>query len=127
MKKRARVIGLVILIIVVAAGWQIASAEISSIEFHDDLKYIAAQNSENIGIATPKTDDQVRDDVIASAAEDGIHLQPDQIQLQRITIVREYTTTITRFDLAVNYKTRVNLLLYSFDLHFNQQARNSGP
>lgn len=124
MKKRARVIGLLIFIIVVAAGWQIASAEISSIEFRDDLRYIAAQNAANIGVATPKTDDQVREDVVASAAEYGIHLQPDQIQLQRITIAH-YLSNTTRFNLAVSYTRRVNLLLYSFDLHFNQQARNS--
>lgn len=124
MKKRARVIGVLIFIIVVAAGWQIASAEISSIEFRDDLRYIAAQNAANIGVATPKTDDQVREDVVASAAEYGIHLQPDQIQLQRITIAH-YLSNTTRFNLAVSYTRRVNLLLYSFDLHFNQQARNS--
>lgn len=123
MKKRARVIGLLIFIIVVAAGWQIASAEISSIEFRDDLRYIAAQNAANIGVATPKTDDQVREDVVASAAEYGIHLQPDQIQLQRITIAH-YLSNTTRFNLAVSYTRRVNLLLYSFDLHFNQEARN---
>lgn len=123
MKKRARVIGVLIFIIVVAAGWQIASAEISSIEFRDDLRYIAAQNAANIGVATPKTDDQVREDVVASAAEYGIHLQPDQIQLQRITIAH-YLSNTTRFNLAVSYTRRVNLLLYSFDLHFNQEARN---
>lgn len=123
MKKRARVIGVLIFIIVIAAGWQIASAEISSIEFRDDLRYIAAQNAANIGVATPKTDDQVREDVVASAAEYGIHLQPDQIQLQRITIAH-YLSNTTRFNLAVSYTRRVNLLLYSFDLHFNQEARN---
>lgn len=123
MKKRARVIGVLIFIIVVAAGWQIASAEISSIEFRDDLRYIAAQNAANIGVATPKTDDQVREDVVASAAEYGIQLQPDQIQLQRITIAH-YLSNTTRFNLAVSYTRRVNLLLYSFDLHFNQEARN---
>lgn len=123
MKKRARVIGVLIFIIVIAAGWQIASAEISSIEFRDDLRYIAAQNAANIGVATPKTDDQVREDVVASAAEYGIQLQPDQIQLQRITIAH-YLSNTTRFNLAVSYTRRVNLLLYSFDLHFNQEARN---
>lgn len=119
---------LVLLLVIpaAAAGWQIASAEVSNIEFRDDLRYIAAQNGPNIGLNAPKTDDQVREDVVTSAAEYGIDLQPDQVKLKRITISHPYGLTITRFDLTVSYKTRVNLLLYSFDLHFNQTARNDG-
>lgn len=115
-------IGLAILLCIVAVGWQIASAELSNIELHDDLSEIAAQNSSNIGLAAPKTDDQVREDVVSAAAECGIHLQPDDVRLQRITITRPYSVNITRFELAVSYTTHVRLLLWSFDLHFDQTS-----
>jgi hypothetical protein len=101
----------------VIVGWQIASAEFNNIEFHDDLRDIAAQPGSNIGLNTPKTDDQVREQVVASAAEHGIYLQPEQVQLRRIT--NGYSA---RFDLAVDYTARVNLVLYSFNLHFNQTS-----
>lgn len=113
---------LLLIIPAAAAGWQIGSAQLSNIEFHDDLRDIAAQNGANVGLNAPKTDDQVREDVVTSAAEYGIHLQPGQVKLQRITITGQYRPTITRFDLAVSYTTRVNLLLGSFDLHFNQTS-----
>jgi hypothetical protein len=118
MSKRIRAIGLLILIPTMAVGWQIASAALSNIEFHDDLRDIAAQNGVNIGLNSPKTDDQVREDVVASAAEHGIHLQPEQVKLQRVTTPPYHV----RFDLAVSYTTRVNLLLCSFNLHFNQTS-----
>jgi hypothetical protein len=122
MTKRGLAVGLLIFVPAIVAGWQIASAELSNVEFHDDLRYIAAQNGANIGLNSPKTDDQVRDDVISSAAEYGIRLQPDQITLQRIVLGEPSQPNITRFNLAVSYTTRVNLLLYSFDLHFNQTS-----
>jgi hypothetical protein len=109
--------GLLILIATMLVGWQIASAEIDSIEFHSDLRDIAAQTGANIGLDSPKTDDQVRGEIVTAAAGCGIHLQPEKIKLQRITIGHSAT-----FDLAVDYTTRVNLLLYSFNLYFNQTS-----
>ena len=115
MRKRTLAIALVILTPIVAIGWQIASADINNAEFHGDLRYIATQTSVNIGLTSPKTDDQVREDIIAAAAEDGIHLEPDQIKLQRIR-----SGLYIRFNLAVNYTIPVNLLVDSFNLHFVQ-------
>jgi hypothetical protein len=117
MRKRILIIGLLVLIPTAVVGWQISSAELDNIEFHDDLRDIAAQMGANIGLDIPKTDDQVRDEVVTTAARHGIHLQPDQIKLRRIT--NRYST---RFDLAVDYTARVNLLLYSFNLRFNQTS-----
>jgi hypothetical protein len=106
---------LLVLIPTVAAGWQIASAEIDNIEFHSDLRDISTQPAANIGLDSPKTDDQIRDQVVAAAAECGIHLQPDQVRLQRFT--RDH---YVRFGLAVDYTVRVNLLVRSLNLHFAQ-------
>ena len=114
MRKRILAIGLVIVVPGVAVGGQVASAEVRSIVFHDDLRFIAAQIGENIGTSTPKTDEQVQEEVVTSAADDGIHLQPEQVKLQRITILNH-----TSFDITVSYTMRVRLPYYSFDLHFN--------
>ncbi|HTU36122.1 MAG TPA: hypothetical protein VMF66_20150 [Candidatus Acidoferrum sp.] len=116
MKKRVAM-GLLIFAAVAAVGWQIASIELGNIEFHDDLRYIAAQTGMNIGLNTPKTDEQVREEVVRAAAEDGIHLQPDQVKLQRISV-----PYYVHFNLAVSYTRRLNLLVYSFNLRFNQTS-----
>lgn len=97
---RKLVIAALILFPVVAVGWQVGSAEVSNYEFHDDLGYIAAQSRVNIGLQSPETDDQVRNDVIASAAEDGIRLRPDQVQVKRVTITFPRNPPLTHYDVA---------------------------
>lgn len=123
---RKLVIAALILFPVVAVGWQVGSAEVSNYEFHDDLGYIAAQSRVNIGLQSPETDDQVRNDVIASAAEDGIRLRPDQVQVKRVTITFPRNPPLTHYDVAVSYAMPVNLLLYSFHLHFHQAIAKRG-
>jgi hypothetical protein len=115
MPKRVLIVGLLVLIPTVAVGWQIASAELDNIEFHSDLRDISTQAAANVGLDSPKTDDQVRDEVVTAAAEHRIHLQPDQVKVERFT--RDH---YARFGLAVDYTARVNLLVGSFNLHFVQ-------
>lgn len=116
-KKLVFITGFLVFAVMAVVGWQITSAEIGNIELHDDLKDIAAQNGVNIGLNSPKSDDQIRADVVNSAAEHGIHLQLEQVKLERID-----TPFHLHYDLDVSYTRRVNLLLCSFDLHFKQTS-----
>lgn len=119
-KKVVLIVGLAILAIVAAIGWQLAAIQIDNAELHADLRDVAAQNGVNIGVNAPKTDDEVRDEVIATAADHGLRLQPDQIRLQKYT---DATTRRIWYDIAVDYTARINLLVYSYEIHLIQSNK----
>lgn len=114
-KKWVLFVGFLGVLVAVAVAWQVAFAEIGNIEFRDDLRDIASQNGVNIGLNPPKTDDQIRQDVVAAAADCGFHLQADEVRLERIA-----DPFHLHYNLDVSYARRMNLLVYSFDLHFKQ-------
>jgi hypothetical protein len=117
MAKVTLIVGLAILAVAVAIGWQFASCELDNIELHDDLRDVAAQNGVNIGLNAPKTDEQIRNEVVSTAAEHGLHLQPDQVTLQKFA-----SGLTVRYHLTVDYDAQVNLLLHTFTLHFTQSS-----
>jgi len=125
MRKIVLVSALVILAIALPAGWQIASVYLDNIELHDDLKDAAAQNGVNIGLNSPKSDDQMRKEVIDTAAEHRLRLQPDQITLQKHAGPRSDDPSAGRisYDITVDYTAHVNLLVYSYSVHFVQSNR----
>ncbi len=110
MKRVLLIIGLAICIITVTIGCQIAAVYLDVIELHDDLRDVAAQNGVNIGLNAPKTDDQVRKEVITTAAEHGLRLQPDQITLKKHSDDGNYRIW---YEVRVDYTARINLFLYS--------------
>lgn len=124
MKKFVLIAGLAILVIAVAIGWQVAAAYIGNVELHDDLKDAAAQNGVNIGLNSPKSDDEMRKEVIATAAEHGVRLQPDQITLKKYT--DEYKARVW-YDITVDYTVPVNLLVFSYKMHFIQSNQSPTP
>lgn len=117
MRKVVLISGLVIGAVVVAIAWQIASIKLNNIEFHDELRDIAEQRGANIGLVAPKTDDEVRGQVVRAAVEHGFDIEPDQVTLERIT-----NGLYAHFNLKVDYTARVNLLVCSFNLHFTQTS-----
>ncbi|HUJ82053.1 MAG TPA: hypothetical protein VLW83_09220 [Candidatus Acidoferrales bacterium] len=120
-----KIVLLAVLATAVIAGYiglQFASAYIDNIELHDDVRDVAAQNGVNIGLNSPKTDDEVRMEVVRTAAEHGLHLRPDQINLQKYVNADVHRIW---YDVTVDYTVRVNLLVCSYTLHFVQS--NKGP
>jgi len=79
---------------------------------------LSAQVGTKIGLDAQKSDDQFRNSVIRKAAAVGIHLEPDQITVRRL-VESEGTSSGPVVYLEANYTARVNLLVYSFRLHFN--------
>jgi len=122
MKKVILIAGLAILVI--SVGWQVAAAYIGNVELHDDLKDAAAQNGVNIGLNSPKTDDEMRKEIIATAAEHDVRLQPDQIALKKYTDPSTYRVW---YDITVDYTASINLLVYSYKLHFIQSNKSPTP
>ncbi len=121
MGKAKIVVGLIALAGVAMAGWQVASCEIANTELQSDLHDLAAQIGTRIGLDPQKSDDELRASVIRKAENLGIHLEPNQVSVQR-TGESEGTSRAPVVVLAVDYTARVNLLVYSFSLHFNPSS-----
>jgi len=115
---RAKILlGLAVLALAVAVSWQIASCEIANLELQTDLRDIAAQVGSRIGLDAPNSDDDLRNAVIHKAREYDIQLEPAQVTVQHTGSGKTLTTY-----LAADYKSRVNLLVYSFTLHFTPSS-----
>jgi hypothetical protein len=117
MGKAKLILGLAVMGFAVAAGWQIASSEIANLELQTDMRDIAAQVASRIGLEAPNSDEDLRNAVIHKAEEHDIQLEPAQVTVQRTGGGK----TLAIY-LAADYKARVNLLLYSFNLHFTPSS-----
>jgi hypothetical protein len=117
MGKAKLILGLAILGLAVVAAWQIASSEIANMELQADMRDIAAQGGSRIGLEAPNSDEDLRNAVIHKAEEQGIQLEASQVTVQRTGSGK--TLAIS---LAADYKARVNLVLYSFSLHFTPSS-----
>jgi len=103
----------VLLALLASTGWQIAACEIANYELQDELKDLASLNSARIGLAAPKSDDDLREAVISQARAHGIVLAPGQV------IVRSSgSNEAPVVYLAANYKARIALPGYSFTIRF---------
>jgi hypothetical protein len=117
MRKAKIIPGLAVLGLALIAGWQIAWWELANLEFQSDLRDIAAEIAARIGLSAPTMDEDLRNLVIHKAERYEIQLQPDQITVQHIGAGDASTVY-----LAVDYKVRVNLLVYSLTLHFTPSS-----
>jgi hypothetical protein len=117
MGKAKLILGLAILGLVVAAGWQIASCEIANLELQTDMRDIAAQVASRIGLEAPNSDEDLRNAVIHKAEEHDIQLEPVQVTVQHTG-----SGKTSAINIAADYKARVNLLVYSFTLHFTPSS-----
>ena len=118
MGKARIILGLAVLGLALIASWQIASCELANLELQSDLRDLAAQAGTRIGLNAPSTDEDLRNAVIRKAEHYEIQLQPEQVTVQRTG-----TGAAATIYLAADYKARVNLLGYSFTLHFNPSSK----
>jgi hypothetical protein len=107
-----------ILALLVSTGWQIAACELANFELQDELKDLASQNGAKIGLAAPRSDDDLRDAVIGKAREHDIALKPGQV-----TVRRSGSADAPVLYLAVRYSARVILPGYSFTFNFAPNTR----
>lgn len=119
MRNRA-IVGLVLLALAGVIGWQVAACYLAKSELQSDMRDLAVQNPFRIGLAPAPTEQGLLNSVIARAKEHGIQLQP-----QEVTVQCTFTPDILSVSLAAHYETRVNLLVYSFTLHFTPSASHS--
>lgn len=118
MRKIKIIVGLAFLVLALIAGWQIAACELANLELQSDLRDLAAQAGARIGLNAVSSDEELRADVILKDKEHEIQLEPEQVTVQRLS-----TGSASTVYLAADYKARVNLLGYSFTLHFIPSSR----
>ena len=117
MEKVKFIFGLVVLALAIMTGWQIASCELANIEFHEELRDIAAQGGAKIGLLSFRTDEELRDAVIHEAKRHDIQLESTQV-----TVERAGTPPAQIIYLAADYKSRVKVPGFSFTLHFHPSS-----
>lgn len=106
-----------LLALVVLVGWRVGSCELANLQLQDDMHDLASQAAAHIGFSVPRSDDDFRDSVIRKAKEHGIALEPNQVTVQRAG--SGMTSTVY---LAADYRAPVNLLAFSFLLHFTPSS-----
>jgi hypothetical protein len=77
------IVGLLLLGLAALAGWQIGSVYLANTELQSDLKDLSSLTGMRIGLVNPRTDSEIRELVVAKAAERGIHLDPVQVAVER--------------------------------------------
>jgi hypothetical protein len=117
MGKVKLILGLAGLALAIIVGWQIASCALANLEFHEDLRDLAAQGGARIGLGNFSTDEDLRDAVIREAKKYEIQLEPEQV-----TVRRAGTAKVPIIYLAADYKAHVMLPVCSFTLHFNPSS-----
>jgi hypothetical protein len=94
-------------------GWQVVGAEITNTMFRDELREMTQQLTNRLGLTPPTSEEELRDLVVRKADKHEIPLDPKQVTV-RITGPSGHRTIY----IAVDYRVPVNLLVYSFNLHF---------
>ncbi|HTW57121.1 MAG TPA: hypothetical protein VMD99_03210 [Terriglobales bacterium] len=109
------IVGVLVVVFVVYAAFQIAPVELNNYSFQDDLKNIAM-----MGGANPhETDQELLDQVMRKAKDRDIALAPEQVTVQRIG-----TPGAPAVYVAADYSVPVSLPGYSFVLHFTPSSGN---
>ena len=121
MRKAAVTLGLAVLLLAAFAAWQITACYVANSQLQSDMKDLAVQNRARIGLAEFSTEGELRNGVVARAKEHGIQLAPEQVTAQR-----SLTPGMLDISLAADYQTRLNLLGFSYTMHFTPSGSHRG-
>ncbi|MFZ0859344.1 MAG: hypothetical protein ABR881_18025 [Candidatus Sulfotelmatobacter sp.] len=111
------IVGFLVVIGAIYAGFQIIPPELTNYSFQDDLRNLAM-----VGGSNPRlTDQELVDSILKKAQEHQIALTPEQVTVQRIG-----TPGMNAVYVAADYSVPVSLPGYSFSLHFTPSSGNRG-
>jgi hypothetical protein len=103
-----------IVVAVFTAGWRMLDPKITNVVFQDELQNLAQELDSRVGPSSRKSDEELRNIVIHLAEKHDIELDPQQLIL-RTSGLPEHRV----FYISVHYAIPVNLLVYSYRLHFS--------
>src|SRR5947209_5686232 len=109
------IIGLLAIILVIVACFEIVPPLMANYSFQDDLRNVALVDGANF----QKTEEDVRNDVVRKAKDQNLPITPKQITVQRIN-----TPGMSALYVAADYSETVSLPGYSFDMHFTPSSGN---
>ena len=117
MKKIKIILGLAAFYVLLSAFWQIGACELADIELKDDMKQMTAQFGMRTGVSDIASDADLRDTVLAKAAQYGITLSPNQV-----TVLRDgyEKNAIPYFE--ADYSVPIVLPGFSFAMYFNPSS-----
>jgi hypothetical protein len=113
MKKVLFVAILALLGAAVVAAYQVGSVYLANVELQSDLKDLSSLTGTRIGLVDPRSPDQIRDQVIEHAAEHGIRLEPEQINVDRNGEGKDGTIYI-----STAYDANMSVFGYRWTIHF---------
>ncbi len=111
------VVGVILLLLAAIAGWQVGSVYLSNIELTSDLKDLSSLTGMRIGLVDPRSDAEFRDLVIAKAAQDGIQLEPEQINVERTGVGIQGS-----IHLSTEYDVSKDVLGFTWKKHFTAES-----
>jgi hypothetical protein len=112
-KLPSRLLGAALLLALYIGG-QAVWANIMHHQFQDDVNEAAAQIGGKIGLKPPSTDDDLRARILRDAADCGIQLTPQQIQIARHESDGNWAVTI-----SVDYTVPIGVLGVHHQLNFS--------
>ena len=105
--------GVLAILFVIYACFQIAPPMMANYSFQDDLRQVALMDSGNF----QKTEDDVRNEVLKRAKEHDLPIDARQIIVQRVN-----TPGMSALYVAADYTVPISLPGYSFDMHFTPNS-----
>jgi len=106
-----------LLVLPAAAGWQIAAWELANTNLQEEMRDMGSQAGSHIGFIPPMSDDEARSALVRKAKEHGIELKPNQVR-----VWRKGSGETSTLHLAAEYSAPVNLVFFSFHLHFTPSS-----
>jgi hypothetical protein len=119
MGKGKVIVGVALVCFAIFAGWQVVSCELANAAFQEDLQDLSAQGGTRIGLLSASSEEDLRNTVIRKAGTHDIVLQPGQIIVEK-----QGTPEYPFVYIAADYKARVNLPGFSFELHFTPASKH---
>jgi len=121
-KRVGFILGFVIFAMAAIPGWQIAASYLANYELQSEMNDLAAQNGARVGLAALSSEDEFSKSVIERAKQHGILLNPEQV-----TVDLTATPDATTIYLSAQYDASVNMLVFSFPLHFTPSSMRKLP
>jgi hypothetical protein len=109
------IVGVLAIILVIVACFEVVPPLMANYSFQDDLRNVALVDGANF----QKTEEDVRNDVARKAKDQNLPITPKQITVQRIN-----TPGMSSLYVAADYSVTVDLPGYSFDMHFTPNSGN---
>jgi hypothetical protein len=110
MKTLKALFGVAVVVAIFYAAWTLLPPYIGNYQFEDDLRNEALMNS-----YTTKSEQEIRDTLVKKAAEYGIPLKPEQINVRRAG---------AELSIWADYTVHVDLPGFPLDLQFHPATKN---